>query len=46
MAPLLEAGFDGWIINECGKKGTTPQEYVANTTTYLKATWPDANWES
>lgn len=44
MKPLLDAGFDGWIIIECGKKDTTPADYAANSTAYMKSTWPDVNW--
>ena len=46
MEPLLDGGFDGWIIIECGKKDVTPADYAANATAYLKSTWPDVNWGS
>lgn len=46
MKPLLDAGFDGWLIIECGKKDVTPADYAANATAYMKTTWPDVNWDS
>lgn len=46
MRPLLEAGFDGWIIIECGKEGVLPEEYARNAVAYMKATWPQTGWES
>ena len=36
MKPLLDGGFDGWIIIECGKKDTTPAEYAANSAAYSR----------
>ncbi|MGB2820079.1 MAG: sugar phosphate isomerase/epimerase, partial [Phycisphaerae bacterium] len=46
MRPLLEAGFDGWLIIECGKEGVTPEDYTANAIAYMKRTWPDVNWDT
>lgn len=46
MKPLLEAGFDGWIIIECGKKGVAPADYAADAIAYMKSTWPDVSWGS
>lgn len=46
MRPLLDAGFDGWIVIECGKPGVSPADYTADTIAYLKGTWPDVKWES
>jgi sugar phosphate isomerase/epimerase len=46
MRPLLEAGFDGWIIIECGKEGVTPEGYAADAIAYMKRTWPRITWES
>jgi len=46
MRPLLEAGFDGWIVIECGKEGTPPAEYAANAIACMKRTWPQVNWEA
>lgn len=45
MRALLETGFDGWIIIECGKEGVSPADYARRSTDYLKATWPQINWE-
>ena len=45
MAPLLDAGFDGWLIIECGKEGVPPEDYAKHAVEYLKATWPDVLWE-
>ena len=44
MKPLLAAGFDGWIIIECGKQGVAPADYAADAIAYLKSTWPSVNW--
>jgi len=44
MKPLLEAGYDGWVIIECGRPGTEPEEYAANAAAYLTAQWPDVGW--
>ncbi len=46
MRPLLEAGFDGWLIIECGKEGVRPEEYAASAIAYMKRTWPEITWES
>jgi inosose dehydratase len=46
MRPLLEAGFDGWIVIECGKEGVIPEEYARNAMAYLRKTWPQVNWEA
>lgn len=45
MQPLLDAGFDGWIIVECGKEGVPPERYAAHAVEYLRSTWPDVAWE-
>jgi len=45
MQPLLDAGFDGWIIIECGKEGVSPHEYTRHATTYLTTTWPAVAWQ-
>lgn len=45
MKPLLDTGFDGWIIIECGKEGVAPEDYASNAIAWLKATWPEVNWE-
>ena len=44
MRPLLDAGFDGWVIIECGKAGVGAADYVADAVEYLEATWPDVEW--
>jgi len=44
MRPMLDAGFDGWIILECGKAGVPPEDYARNAIAYLKNTWPEINW--
>ena len=44
MRPLLDAGFDGWIILECGKEGLAPEDYARRTVAYLKSTWPQVPW--
>jgi inosose dehydratase len=46
MRPLLAAGFDGWVIVECGQEGVTPEAYAAHAMAYLRATWPEANWQA
>jgi sugar phosphate isomerase/epimerase len=46
MQPLLEAGFDGWVIVECGQEGVAPADYVAHAADYLRRTWPDVNWQA
>ena len=45
MRSLLDAGFGGWIILECGKEGVEPEEYARNAVAWLKATWPETDWE-
>ena len=46
MRPLLDAGFDGWIIIECGSPGVSPADYTADAVAYLEGTWPEVKWES
>ena len=45
MQPLLDAGFDGWIIIECGQEGVAPADYAAHAIEYLRATWPRVAWD-
>lgn len=45
MRPLLEAGFDGWIIVECGTPDVAPEEYARHAAAWLTRTWPEANWQ-
>ena len=45
MRPVLEAGFDGWIIIECGVTSVPPEEYARSAVAYLEETWPEINWE-
>ena len=46
MRPLLDAGFDGWVILECGKEGVAPEEYARSGIAWLKSTWPTIAWEA
>lgn len=46
MKPLLEAGYDEWLIIEGSEPGISAEEYVRQGIEYLKSTWPEINWES
>lgn len=45
MKPLLNAGYDGWIIIESGKEGISPEEYCNKARQYLQTQWTEINWE-
>ncbi|HUS92221.1 MAG TPA: sugar phosphate isomerase/epimerase [Phycisphaerae bacterium] len=45
MQPLLEAGFDGWVIIECTCQGVPPADYAAEAMEYLRTTWPTVSWD-
>jgi len=45
MRPLLETGFDGWIIIECGKEGVSPADYARNAMAYIDSAWPEMKRE-
>jgi len=36
MKPLLDAGYDGWIVIESSKGGVTPRDYVIHSINYIK----------
>ena len=44
MNPLLDAGFDGWIIIECSQDGISTKDYAANTLEYLKTSFTGISW--
>ena len=44
MTPLLQAGFDGWIVIECRKQGATPAEYAQDAKDYLSKSFPEIAW--
>ena len=45
MNPLLESGFDGWVIIECSKDGIDTKAYAENTLVYLQTSFPEISWE-
>ncbi len=45
MKPLLEAGFDGWIVVECNKEGVTMKDYMEDSHKYLRTSFPGITWE-
>lgn len=45
MKPLLEAGYDGWIIIEGGYQEASAHDYVRHAQRYLRAQWPHLVWE-
>jgi inosose dehydratase len=45
MRPMLEAGFDGWIIIESGKDDVGPADYARDAVAYMKSAWPEVNSE-
>ena len=45
MRPLLEVGFDGWVIIEGGQQGVSPEDYASRSREYLRQTWPQIKWE-
>ncbi len=44
MKPLLQAGFDGWVVIECRKQGAAPAEYTQNARDYLGKSFPEIEW--
>lgn len=36
IKPLIDAGYDGWIIIESGKQGVSPIDYVMHARMYIK----------
>ena len=45
MNPLLESGFDGWVVIECSQDGASTKDYVNNTSEYLGTAFPGISWE-
>ena len=45
MRPLLDAGFDGWVIIEGGQQGVSPEDYATRAREYMLRTWPHIKWE-
>ena len=45
MEPLLDCGFDGWIIVECSKDGTSMKDYVEDSRKYLAKSFPSISWD-
>ncbi len=45
MKPLLDAGFDGWVIIEGGQQDVSPENYATRSREYILQTWPQIKWE-
>ena len=45
MKPLLDAGFNGWIVVECDKNGVTMKDYIEDVRTYLQTHFPGITWD-
>jgi len=46
MAPLLAAGYEGWVVIECTVEGVPPADYAVLANDYLRTTWPEIDWET
>lgn len=44
MKPLLEAGYDGWIIIEGGQQNVSPEDYATRSRDYMLQAWPQLRW--
>ena len=36
MKPIIDAGYDGWMVIESAKEGVPQDEYVAHATRYIR----------
>ncbi len=45
MKPLLEAGYDGWVIIDGDHEEASGHDYVRHAQRYLTAQWPEVRWE-
>jgi len=45
MKPLLEAGYDGWVIIEGGQREVSAKDYANRSREYMLKTWPQVKCE-
>jgi sugar phosphate isomerase/epimerase len=45
MKPLLEAGYDGWVIVDGDHDEAGGHDYVRHAQRYLRTQWPEVAWE-